>query len=418
MDDRSETTVRPRPLIGRLVAPVLVVVLCAAIASGSCAGYVSVDAIEEGEKSVSGAIVLPVLLSAGLASAVGFLFFYIRPVQRWPEAKIFATVGVAAYVAGMLGAWYPLLVPAGIALIVIIAGGLVAGWMGRDSITRFSWSAALISGVAIALATFGFVVGFWANYEFSIGWFDGGGYSRFNPVPFALVAGSVPPIAAVIAARLTGRAGASGRALPEQYAPAFPGHSQPSAVELGFLIASVSLCAAIAMGLGLIPTAHWWTGYLELPLRALIAGATLRVLFAAVVAFAVGVLFVVITPDRREVWFFAIVGIGVYIAGTLGTQLVVFGDPWLIVTSLVIVAISAGAVGYAARRKFDAGAGSAVIAGAIALIGALASAFLVAGAYGYVSVPFGHSPLFVGGAPTIVAAISAFICGNICRTSR
>lgn len=226
-------------------------------------------------------------------------------------------------------------------------------------------------------------------------WNEFSGPNELNVVPFALTLGGVPPIAAVIAAWAIGATGSStGNLASEERATALPAPTQPSVIELGFLIASVGLCAAIAMGLGVIPS-----------------------LFALVVALIVGVLFVVITPDRRGAWFFAIVGVGAYIAGTLSTQLIVFGDPWQTVTRLVMVVISVGAAGYTARRKFDAGAGSAMIAGAIALIGALVGAFLVAGAYGYVSVPFSHSPLFVGGVPTIVAAASAFICGSICRPS-
>ncbi len=381
----------------------IVVALSAATLSGSCTGFAD-------KSEGPGAVLTAVLLAGGVALTISLAFLLLAPNLR--RAKLLTATCVAAYLAAGFGAWFLFIWPLVVALVITVAGGRLTYAVTRMEPDSQAGSAAIttIAALAIGVSACIVVIAFWANYDLCIGFFGVScSRSELNVVPFALTLGGVPPIAAVIAARLTERTGASGRALPEQYAPAFPGRSRPSVVELSFLIASVGLCAAIAMRLGLVPSSHRWIGYVDAPLS---------VLFAVVVALIVGVLFVAITPNRREAWFFAIVGVGAYVAGTLGTQLIVFGDPWQTAVSLVIVVISGGAAGYTARRKFDARAGSAVIAGVIALIGALAGAFLVAGAFGYVSVPFSHSPLFVGGVPPIVAAVSAFICGETCRQSR
>ena len=202
-DDGAAASAQSRPPIVRLVFLAVVVALFAAIASGSCALWVSVDAIEEGRKSVAGAGALPALLSAGLALAVGLGYF--RLVRRWPaaEAKLFVTISVVAYPAGMLGAWYPFVVPAVVVVIVVIAGGITAGRITRGDIADSSGIIAIVSGIAIAAATVGFVAGFWANYDMDICWLDGNcGPDTFNAIPFAIVAGSVPPICAALGARL------------------------------------------------------------------------------------------------------------------------------------------------------------------------------------------------------------------------
>ena len=60
---------------------------------------------------------------------------------------------------------------------------------------RLPRSVALISGIAITLATFGFVAGFWVSYDFNIF----GAYT-FIVIPFAIVAGCVPLLCAVAGA--------------------------------------------------------------------------------------------------------------------------------------------------------------------------------------------------------------------------
>ena len=158
----------------------VLVALCAAIATGSCSAMGNGDGISDGDKTVAGAILLPALFSGGLALTVGLL--YLPRVARRSGAHIFSAVGVMAYIAGMAGAWYPLLYHAvlyfadwegipwagpyflgAIALMVFGAGGLIAGCVARDGIVRFSCLTALVSGIAIAAAATGFIAGFWTN---------------------------------------------------------------------------------------------------------------------------------------------------------------------------------------------------------------------------------------------------------------
>ena len=124
MDEGAAASAQSRAPVGRLAFLALAVALCAAVASGSCAGCVNWYEIEEGRKSLAGSVLFPALLSASLALAIGLM--YLRPSRPWPEAKLFATISVTAYVAGMLGAWWPLFAPAGVAIIVIIVGGVAA----------------------------------------------------------------------------------------------------------------------------------------------------------------------------------------------------------------------------------------------------------------------------------------------------
>lgn len=184
-----------RPPVGRLVFFAVIVALAAAIASGSCSLHVGVDAIETGESSIAGFVLLSALLPGVLALAIGFLYFFLN--LRWAAARLFTIISVTAYIAGMVGAWWPILfIPAGVSLIVIIAGGLIARFTDELGYHTYpSWPVAVVSGLAIAAATFGFVAGFWANFDLGTLSFDGSGRgSSFNALPFALIAGGVPPL--------------------------------------------------------------------------------------------------------------------------------------------------------------------------------------------------------------------------------
>ena len=185
--------------VGRLVFFAVIVALSAATASGSCSGYVSVDAIETGERSPAVFVLISVLLPAGLALVIGFLYLFLN--RRLPAARLFATIGVTSYVAGMVGAWWGLFfIPAVVAAAVIIAGSMIA-WL-SDELgyhTYRSWPVAILSGMAATVATFGFVAGFWANFDLGTLSFDGGGSSAsLNALPFAFIAGSIPPLCAAV----------------------------------------------------------------------------------------------------------------------------------------------------------------------------------------------------------------------------
>ena len=106
-DEGAETPISSQPSPRRMVSIAVMVALCAAIASGSCAFSGNGDALSDGDMTVAGAVLFPVFLSGGLALVVSLLYFHW--VRRWPEAKIFAALSVVTYITGMLGAWSPLL---------------------------------------------------------------------------------------------------------------------------------------------------------------------------------------------------------------------------------------------------------------------------------------------------------------------
>ncbi|MDE2786623.1 MAG: hypothetical protein OXL37_08170 [Chloroflexota bacterium] len=186
-----------RPPVGRLLFFAVIAALSAAIASGSCSLHVGVDAIETGERSIANFVLISVLFPAGLALAIGSLYLLLN--RKPPAARLFAIIAVAAYVAGMVGAWWMiLLIPAILSLMVIVAGGLICRFTDELGYHTYrSWPVAVASGLAIAAATFGFVAGFWVNFDIGTLSFDGSGTGpSFNALPFALVAGSVPPLCA------------------------------------------------------------------------------------------------------------------------------------------------------------------------------------------------------------------------------
>lgn len=194
----SAKPVAPTP-VGRLVFFALIVALSAAIASGSCTWCVSVDAVETGRETVAGLLLKSPLLAGALAFTIGS--FYLLSYRKPPAARLFAIISVAAYIAGIVGAWYWFFfVPAGLALLVIIAGALTVRFtdeLGHH--TYHSWPVAAASGLAIAAATCAFVAGFWYNYDLGeLGdLFGGGGRpASFNVIPFAIIAGAVPPLCA------------------------------------------------------------------------------------------------------------------------------------------------------------------------------------------------------------------------------
>ncbi len=374
----------------------IIVALSAAALSGSCTGYAD-------ESGGASSILTAVVISGAIALAIGLAFILLNPDHR--GAKLVAVISVASYLAAGFGAWFPLIWPFVVSVGIATGGGLLAHPMARtgDGDGRGFAVTAVVSGIAIGIAATAVVIGFWTNFDPNMGWFDGGGPSSLNVVPFALISGSIPPIAAVIAAWMTGPIDSD----------------QPSITTSAMLVGSVVLCAAIGDGLGVLWYADWrvsqyQANYFETPFTTLLVGGA---------ALSVGVLFAIITPDRRYLWFFAIIGAGAYIAGEIGTRRDIFTDPWQILTGLAVIAVIGAVVGFAARRKFDAGAGRTAIVGAIALLGALVGAYLVAGAllFGgdhHGRVPFSSSPLFLGGVPVAVAAVAAYLAGWVSRQPR
>ena len=182
----------------RLLLPVILVALAAAALSGSCTSFAD-------EPDGNGAILTAALISGGIALAISLLFVWMRPT--WRGARLLGVICVASYLAAGLGAWWPFIWPIVMALVVAVAGGLIAHPVGRlDTNTGAGFAAtAIISGFAIAIAALAVVSGFWANYDLNFGWFESpGSPSVLNVIPFALICGGAPPILGAIAALMTG----------------------------------------------------------------------------------------------------------------------------------------------------------------------------------------------------------------------
>ena len=381
----------------RLLPFVIIVALSAATLSGSCTSF----ADESGGPS---AILMATVISGAIALVIGLAFILRTPDRR--GAKLVAVICVASYLAAGFGAWFLLIWPFPVAIAIAVGGGMLAYPLARTGTGDGSGFAltAGVSGIAIGGAATAVVIGFWTNYDLNLGWFDGsGGSSSLNILPFALICGSAPPIAAVIAARLTGRAGTSGLAPPEQYPPAFPAHSQPSIAALAMLVAVVGLCAAGADYL-------LWASHFGMlaGLRPLAS-----VFLPGCFALAVAALFVMVTPDRRETWLLAVISVFAYVAGVVGA-VPYLPDPWQFVAGLVVVIIGGKVAANTAHRKFDSGGGTPRIAGVVSALGIfLAAACVASQSYGW--MPFRSAPLFLGAMPVIIAAVTAHLAGRLCR---
>ena len=348
------------------------------------------------------------VISGAIALVIGLAFILLNPDHR--GVKLIAAISVASYLAAGFGAWYPLIWPFAVAIAITVGGGMLAHPLARTVPGDGSGFAATagISGIAIGIAATTVVIGFWANYDLNLGWFGGGGGpSSLNVLPFALICGSAPPIAGVIAARIAGGVRASGRASPGQYAPAFPGHPQPSIAALAILVAIVGLCAAGADYL------LWAIHFGKLAGPHALANA----LFPGCFALAAAVLFVMVTPDRREAWLLAVISAFAYAAGAVGS-VHYLPDPWQwrFVAGLAVVIIGGGAAASAARRRFGSGGGAVQIAGVVSALGIfLAAACVASQSYGW--MPFRSPPLFLGAMPVIIAAVAAHLAGRVSRRS-
>ena len=390
MDNGAAGSARGAP-IGRLLFLAVVVALVAAFASYNCTRFATASEISAGDKTVASSVLFPVLLSTGIALAVGLLF--LGQARSWPGAKLFATVGVASYAAGMVGAWWPLLVPAVISLIVVVAAGVFCYYIVRRDSLNASWLIAVISGVGISVGTFGFVAGFWANYEMmdlALDWSTNRDPARFDGMPFALIAGVVPPVAAAAAAWLCGKlcdfAGSENTTEPAESFRTVPSPSSSWASSMGTataLAVAVGLCGALHLAVWPLVFGSYATSGL---MEVLVTGAALL---------AAGILLHRFTPDRREIWFFALVGL-----------IACFPSRGLDILAAVILSILAA---YVARSKFGAEwpfAGLLGIGFLIAVFGPLyvMDNFFLLAAYGLSGVP--HA---------IASVAAARVAGILCR---
>ncbi len=384
----------------RLLPLAMIVAVSAAALSGSCTSFAD-------ETGGASAVLMAVVISGVIALGISLAFILLNPDHR--GAKLVAMISAASYLAAGFGAWFLLVWPFVVAIGIAIGGGLLAHPMSRTGSGdgRGYGVTAGVSGVAIVIAATVVVVGFWMNYDLNIGWFGdgGGGPDSLNVSPFALICGGVPPIVAVIAARLTAGQGAWGRDPPEQYESAFPGHSQPSVTTLAILVAVVGLFAAGADYLSWASHFGRLTGSYDLA----------NTLLPGCFALAVAVLFVMVTPDRREAWLLALISGFAYAAGVVASVHYLPGA-WQTVAGLAVVFIGGGAVANTVRRKFGFVGQTVRIASVISALGIFLAAVCVAGgAYGWIS--FRPSPLFLGAVPIIIAATTAHLAGRVIRRS-
>ena len=101
--------------------------------------------------------------------------------------------------------------------------------------------------------------------------------------------------------------------------------------------------------------------------------AVLPAALAAGVALGIGLLFLIITRDRREVWFFAVIGVAAYIAAEFGAWL--FGWP---ISAVLLTFIAGGVVsGIVAGRVFGVPRRAGHGVGALAMGAIMAAAIAV-----------------------------------------
>ena len=165
--------------------------------SGGCTGYTG---------GTEGQVAVATLLSAGIASAIGALFFLFTPDRR--EVCFFALIAVAACIAAEFGAWSLFIRPGIVAMVICVGGGFIAGRIAGDGYDADGFPALItvaVSVAAIAIASSAVVAGFWANVRSSSVDSIPPGFSfEIDHVPFAIIVGIAPAAVAAIAARLAG----------------------------------------------------------------------------------------------------------------------------------------------------------------------------------------------------------------------
>ena len=177
---------------------------------------------------------------------------------------------------------------------------------------------------------------------------------------------------------------------------------------LATAIILVALCAGFVSG---SCTALWAGGPGTVVIAVALAGG---------VALGVGLLFLVITNDRRELWFYAGNGVAAYIAAEFGAWVIL--DPGI---GAILVAIIGGiAAGEIARKAFRASMRVAVTAGIIsaiaiwvilALPGAIAILMAIVGgiAAGRVARKVFRASPGAAGAAGIISAVAVTLSAGI-----
>ena len=384
------------------------IALGAAALAGSCA--------RQADEVAPDSYFTAALLSGGIALGITLLFFVA--VASWRRARLVAVISLSSYLAAAFGSWFLLGWPMAAAIVISVAGGMFARSADRTSTgaTTGGLSRAVIYGFAILVAGVAVVVGFWLNYDPNFGSFffgSGGGPSTLNVLPFALITGIVPPVIAILVALATKEPPASTSDVaawvgPEtretrQDAATPPAYPQPTMREVALLLASVGICAMM------VKIIHPIAG-----IRALSASDAL---FHAGLSLVIGAVFLALTPDRREIWFFAVIGVAAFILTEFVIDWPARINPWGILPALTAVVMSGRVAAHATCSTFDVRAGQAWRPVAMSMLGAFVAALF---SYWTTWTPFvlaffGIGWLISDALPLIVVAASAHICGQICR---
>ena len=194
--------------------------------------------------------------------------------------------------------------------------------------------------------------------------------------------------------------------------------ARPSLVRVAPLIVLVALCAGFLSGS---------CAACAVEVENSNAAAVLPAALAAGVALAIGLLFLVVTRDRREVRFFAVIGVAAYIAAEFGAW---WPFLWPLIALLLTAIVGGVNAGSVAGKAFGVSRGKrrgvAVVVSAAILIAAIA---VVAGFWSNYDMGLnflggGSSPsslntsrfaLIAGVVPPVVAAVGAWLAGFICR---
>ena len=128
--------------------------------------------------------------------AIGILLIF--SVRTRLALKLFATISIAAYIAGMVGTWWPShpFFPIASAVVILLSGWIVYVITRRHSADR-SRVVAFISTIAIIISAVGFIAAFWFNSDLEFCFYcmsSGTHVPMFRSMPFALVVGSIVPL--------------------------------------------------------------------------------------------------------------------------------------------------------------------------------------------------------------------------------
>ena len=158
--------------------------------------------------------------------------------------------------------------------------------------------------------------------------------------------------------------------------------------------------------------------------------AAVAALIAAGIALAVGLLFLIVTRDRRELRFFTLIGIYACIAAEF---LAWWVFAWPAIIAILIIIAGGIAAGRVARSAFRVGGNCAANAGFISACAiTIAAAGVVAGFWLNIDIGFsgfgccsnGGSDTNInllafvpiaGGVPPLMSAIGAWLAGLVCR---